>query len=454
MTHKRILWIVMVFLLAACGSKTPGMSKEDAAKALNEQVAQQAAAEEPVGVAVTEFPEDYTPRAGIKYQSKIVKGGAVMLNVEAALKNIRPMKVSELGKMEVHRVGVESFVSMSRTGIVMPLENGYLLSAVQGLYLLNNDFQLERQLFQNAVDVSYGDFPFISPKQMINDTYHDLSCRQLRCTFLQNNKIQKRWEDYMITLPLDALLASAKPMLPEAVTSKLPIKLSGKSFAGIKGGFATSAHGLNSIYTFGAKGDTLCHFKLGNPSDYESGDIPRSGEGGNRYIYQNKTYFRVAYDNTLYQLEDASTLKAVYQLNFGTLPRATRKVVSNNKDIDDLYFVEHWLESDRYLFIRLARGYDCPSSRDAGIVSLYTLLYDKQRKAFFSLPPSKSKKIEFPVPEADGAEGLAFFPNFVVDGMPVMILNGKSLKEACSKGMEALGFTDVSDNELFIISIK
>lgn len=454
MTYKRITWVVMACLLSACGSKNPGMSKEDAAKTLAEQAEQQTVIEEPVPVEVTEFPEDYTPAAGIKYQPRIVNGGVVTLNVQAALKNIRPLTVSELGKLEVHRVGLEAIPMINRAGTLIPMKDGYLLNAVQGLYLLNKEFKLVRQLFQNEVEVSSGDMPFTSPKEMIYDVYYDSSSGQLGCTFIKCDIDQKRRKEYVVTIPLEVLLASNAPIKPEALTSRLPIKLSGNSYAGMKDGFTTSALGMHSIYTFNQKGDTLCRFNVGKASDYESGGIPRTGERGNSYIYQNKTYFRMAYSNVLYHLEDASTLKAVYQLNFGALKQATKKDVSSTKNINDLFFVEDWLESDRYLFLLLAQGYNCPNGRKEGIVSLYTLLYDKQSKAFFSLPPSKSKEVEFPMPKADGTEGLVFFPNFAVDGVLVMLLNGKELKKACTKGVEVLGLTDVSDDELFIITVK
>lgn len=454
MTHKPFIWIVMIFVLTACGSKNPGMSKEDAAKALVEQATQVQTESEVTTVAVTDFPEGYMPPAGIKYEPKIVTTGAVVLNIQAALKNIRPMKVSELGKMEIHRTGIETITMLSRTGALTSVKEGYLLNAVQGLFLLKKDFQLAKQLFQNEVEISGGDMPFVNPKQMIYDVYYDSSCRQLRCTFIKISAEQDKRKEYVVTLPFDALLDSDTPLKPEVVTSRLPIKLAGNSYAGMKGGFTTSALGMCSIYTFSANGDTLCRFKVGKSSDYESGSIPRTGERGKSYIYQNKTYFRMAYSNVLYHLEDASTLKAVYQLNFGTLKQATKKEVSSNQNINDLYFVEDWLESDRYLFILLAKGYNCPDGRKEGIVSLYTLIYDKHSKVFFSLPPSKNKEVEFPVLKADGAENLSFFPNFVVDGIPVMMLSGKELKKDCNKGLETLGLTDVSDKELFIVTVK
>lgn len=49
-------------------------------------------------------------------------------------------------------------------------------------------------------------------------------------------------------------------------------------------------------------------------------------------IIKAKRRIRLAYDNTLYQLEIASTLKAIYRLDFGSLQRAVgQKVIGGSK---------------------------------------------------------------------------------------------------------------------------
>lgn len=426
MTHKPFIWIVMIFVLTACGSKNPGMSKEDAVKVLDE-TAQKETEIKAASVAVTEFPDNYTPPPGIKYQPKIITDGVVTLNIQAALKNLRSIQLGEQGKMEVYRPGVEC--PMEGWSTLIPLKNGYLLNTIKGIYQLDSSFKLNRQLFTNDVEVGYGKYSFFKPKQMIYNTYYDSSNGQLRGAFMQ---IDKKRKDYVASLSLDDLLTSDAPWTPENLTSKLPVRL-GCNYKGIEGGFSQSFSGL--YYTFGTKGDTLCCFKLGNPSDYDSGSIARTGERLNSYTYQNKIHFRIPYGNTLYRLEDTSTLKAIYRLDFGTLPRATQKEVSSKDDIDHLYYVNDWSESDRYLFIRLAKGYDCPNSREAGTVSLYSLLYDKESKTFFSVIDT-------------------FYPDCTVNGIPVMLPDGKKLKSDFPKSIESPDLSDISDYEQFIVILK
>ena len=83
--------------------------------------------------------------------------------------------------------------------------------------------------------------------------------------------------------------------------------------------------------------------------------------------------------------------KAIYRLDFGSLQRAVGRKDIGGRNVDDFYFVDQWLETDRYLFIRLTKGYDSPNARKAKSVSLYSLIYDKTSGNFFSLPHEADK---------------------------------------------------------------
>ena len=111
------------------------------------------------------------------------------------------------------------------------------------------------------------------------------------------------------------------------------------------------------------------------------------------------------YGNTVYRMTDAFTLEPVYELDFGTLHRATGEEVVGGADVDNAYFLSDWVETDSYVFMHVEKGYDCPYARDKKQVTLYSLIYDKWSKAFSSLltpgfllpqadrhsPPIKSK---------------------------------------------------------------
>lgn len=120
------------------------MNKDEIVRTLDEQAMQHETAVKAASAAMPEVTEDYTPPAGIKYRAKIETAGVKTLDVQAALKNVRSMKVSELGTLRIHRTG--ALVPMG--GSLISVDEGYLLNSYQGIYLLDKDFKLIKQLFK------------------------------------------------------------------------------------------------------------------------------------------------------------------------------------------------------------------------------------------------------------------------------------------------------------------
>ena len=220
-------------------------------------------------------------------------------------------------------------------------------------------------------------------------------------------------------------------------------------------GFIRGIPYSSRFYTHELKGDTLCYFDPTHSPDYppsESAGSVRNGESHHIYDYQGKTRIRLAYDNTLYQLENASTLKAIYRLDFGSLQRADGQKVIGGSNVDDSYFVDRWLETDRHLFIKITKGYDSPNARKAKSVSLYSLIYDKRSGDFFALPPeSNSEKPEFPYLTADGEPNMSFYPDGVVGNIPYTCLDAMKMKE---KYPDVLKGQDIPDDELIVLTIE
>lgn len=211
------------------------------------------------------------------------------------------------------------------------------------------------------------------------------------------------------------------------------------------------------FYTNALKGDTLCYFDPTHSPDYPpskgAGSV-RNGEPHHIYDYHGKTRIRLAYDNTLYQLENASTLKAIYRLDFGSFLRADGQKVTGSlsNNMDDYYFLQQWLETDRYLFIKITKGYDSPNARKAKSVSLYSLIYDKTSGDFFTLPPEdNSKDLDFPHIAADGELNIPFYPDGVVGNISFSYLDGMKAKE---KYPDILKGQDISDNELILLTVE
>ena len=120
--------------------------------------------------------------------------------------------------------------------------------------------------------------------------------------------------------------------------------------------------------------------------------------------------------------------------------------------MDDSYFVDRWLETDRHLFIKITKGYDSPNARKAKSVSLYSLIYDKRSGDFFALPPeNNSEKPEFPYLTADGEPNMSFYPDGVVGNIPYTCLDAMKMKE---KHPDVLKGQDIPDDELIVLTIE
>ena len=244
-----------------------------------------------------------------------------------------------------------------------------------------------------------------------------------------------RYEYAVATLPWDVLAEAAEPWTPDHLPSKLPIgRTQGNAFAVTEGGWLMTEAFSSRLYTFGQKGDTLCRFTVNDAEDYVPTSTYRSGENTDVYHYDGKLRLRMAYDNTVYELTDASTLKAVWRLDFGPLKRPTGKYVvgSLNNSLDGYYLVNSWIETNRYLLVQLSRSYDSPNARTQGTVTLHTLVYDKQTGDFFSLPGRTDKDGRYTYAnlpfQVEGKE-LSLLPSLTIGDRAAACFKGKRLKE-------------------------
>jgi len=188
------------------------------------------------------------------------------------------------------------------------------------------------------------------------------------------------------------------------------------------------------LCTFGQKGDTLCRFTVSDAEDYVPTSTYRSGENTDVYHYDGKLRLRMAYDDTVYELTDVSTLKAVWRLDFGPLKRPTGKYVvgSLNNSLDGYYLVNSWIETNRYLLVQLSRSYDSPNARTQGTVTLHTLVYDKQTGDFFSLPGKTDKEGRYTyanLPFRVEGKDISLLPSLTAGGRAATLFKGKRLKE-------------------------
>ena len=440
--NKLFLTFIMFLLLflASCRQRRPGMSREEAAAELLAQAAEQGARRQQAAATLDTFAADYHPPAGIKHQPTIIRTGAKVLNVPAALKNVRVLKPNALGILSFHPTGYEGYGLGAELN---PVDDGWLLTNYEGICLLDKDMKLRKVLFRNDVEISemkmgngigYG----IRSKRRFSQVGYDSSTRQLRGLYAgQETEADDclRYEYAVATLPWDVLAEAAEPWTPDHLPSKLPIgRTQGNAFAVTAGGWLMTEPFSSRLCTFGQKGDTLCRFTVNDAEDYVPTSTYRSGENTDVYYYDGKLRLRMAYDDTVYELTDASTLKAVWRLDFGTLKRPTGKYVvgSLNNSLDGYYLVNSWIEINRYLLVQLSRSYDSPNARTQGTVTLHTLVYDKQTGDFFSLPGKTDKEGWYTyanLPFRVEGKDISLLPSLTAGGWAATIFKGKRLKE-------------------------
>lgn len=462
--NKLFLTFIMFLLLflASCRQRRPGMSREEAAAELLAQAAEQGARRQQAAATLDTFAADYRPPAGIKHQPTIIRTGAKVLNVPAALKNVQALKPNALGILSFHPTGYEGYGLGAELSLV---DDGWLLADYEGICLLDKDMKLRKVLFRNDVEISemkmgngigYG----IRSKRRLSQVGYDSSTRQLRGLYAgQETEADDRlrYEYAVATLPWDVLAEAAEPWTPDHLPSKLPIgRTQGNAFAVTAGGWLMTEPFSSRLCTFGQKGDTLCRFTVSDAEDYVPTYTYRSGENTDVYYYVGKLRLRMAYDDTVYELMDASTLKAVWRLDFGPLKRPTGKYVvgSLNNSLDGYYLVNSWIETNRYLLVQLSRSYDSPNARTQGTVTLHTLVYDKQTGDFFSLPGKTDKEGRYTyanLPFRVEGKDISLLPSLTAGGRAATLFKGKRLKEM----LPDLSLSkQVKDEELVVVRME
>lgn len=462
--NKLFLTFIMFLLLflASCRQRRPGMSREEAAAELLAQAAEQGAHRQQAAATLDTFAADYRPPAGIKHQPTIIRTGAKVLNVPAALKNVQALKPNALGLLSFHPTGYEGYGLGAELSLV---DDGWLLADYESICLLDKDMKLRKVLFRNDVEISemkmgngigYG----IRSKRRLSQVGYDSSTRQLRGLYAgQETEADDRlrYEYAVATLPWDVLAEAAEPWTPDHLPSKLPIgRTQGNAFAVTAGGWLMTEPFSSRLCTFGQKGDTLCRFTVSDAEDYVPTYTYRSGENTDVYYYVGKLRLRMAYDDTVYELMDASTLKAVWRLDFGPLKRPTGKYVvgSLNNSLDGYYLVNSWIETNRYLLVQLSRSYDSPNARTQGTVTLHTLVYDKQTGDFFSLPGKTDKEGRYTyanLPFRVEGKDISLLPSLTAGGRAATLFKGKRLKEM----LPDLPLSEqVKDEELVVVRME
>ena len=385
------------------------------------------------------FTEDEPIVPGIRYEATVKNGGGIRLDIEKALKNVRPMKMSEVGSS----VKFAQLWAVDNS-VPVPYKDGYLFLDTEGLYLLDSAYQKKRMLVKNVCH-------FVLHEKTYAYTYKYTLCKPLRVDeekgIIQCQFRARKEASGMATFSLEKLMQSDSVLHTKDFQSFSP-EMYPLLFT--SDGFVTYKKNTGTFYTHTFRGDTLCRFQL--MPDYLPKSDYRNGEKFSAYSLNGQHFIRLPYDDTVYRLVDNHTLQAVYQLDFGSLHHATGKEVVGGANIDHAYQVKEWIEGDKFIFIRVAQGHDSPNSRKENAVKLYTLVYNKETQEFFSLP--QPKELAYAALEGDLLGGMEWWPQAYQDGKLYRYCSSKLLKEHPSLLEQVEGLEDLKDSEWIMVILE
>ena len=362
---------------------------------------------------------------GIRYEAVVKNEGAVRLDIEKALKNVRPMKMSEVGNsVKIVPLWATDF------SVPVPYKDGYLVLDTEGLYLLDSAYHKKRMLVKNVCH-------FVLHEKGYSYSYKYTLSKPLRvdeergviqCKFLARKEVGG-----MATFSLEKLMQSDSVLHTKDYQSFSP-EMYPSLFT--SDGFVTYKKNTGTFYTHTFRGDTLCRFEL--MPDFLPTGTYRGPESFSAYSLNGQNFVRLPYDKTVYRLVDNHTLQAVYQLDFGGLRHATGKEVISGANIDNAYQVKGWIETDEFIFIRMAQGHDSPNNREKKAVKLYSLVYNKETGEFFTLP--QPKELTYASLEGDLLEGMDWWPQTYQDGKMYRYYYSTFIKEhpALQKQIDAV----------------
>lgn len=445
---------LLVSLCSSCKNKNPNLSKEELFSEM-EQVSE-------VEVADTSsvMTEGHVPSAGIRYAAKLDRSEPLVhLDIEAALRNVRPVKLSDFGKEIVyHRIGVfEHGIEASFT----PVENGYLVNSLEGLWLLGKDLKKERLLIKNDVEfMSYGGNEGFRPHSMLRSYDYEPSSHTLYCQFTLEGK-DKVSTMYVSRISLAELLQRSSPMELKDMQKWIRTGDGYNAVFGtariftVKGGFGLYRETVDGLYTFAANGDTLCHFITGNAGFKEMKGTVRNAESSDTYKYNGQACFRLAYTDTLFRTLDASTFRPAYKIDFGTHQATRSEGLNPAVDLLDKYLVHNLTETDGYLFLSLTQNHDCPNTRNAGTVKFFQVIYNKKSGELYSFVDKTKKVVPGLIPnDLDG--GIGYWPKIQMNGRPYMLLIGRALKRAipADRLSKIPALQGLEDKEMVLITVR
>jgi hypothetical protein len=139
------------------------------------------------------------------------------------------------------------------------------------------------------------------------------------------------------------------------------------------------------MYSFEAKGDTLCRFMNCNtlPAPGKKGAYTNPDRGV-FYYYNHTLTIRQAYNDTIYRMTAPNELTAAYVFDFGERKLDVNTALFGDKS--GKLIPNEWVEADKFAVIIHTENYDCPNNRNNHTVKFFYSYYDKNARKLYRIP--------------------------------------------------------------------
>ena len=190
--------------------------------------------------------------------------------------------------------------------------------------------------------------------------------------------------------------------------------------------------GDDMMAIFNKDGDTLSAFTQHEKLINYTKNLQRGVDNGEQYEFNGKTFFRNAFNDTVFQVIPPNRLLPVYVFNVGNYKVSRQQGVDPGFDLTGKIIPQDYAETDNFIFLTFVKdGYDCPNSRKDKKVKIFHAVYSKSTRQLSVLKGDPfDYKPEILGNDIDG--GRPVWPSSYMvskNGEILIALKGKDLKE-------------------------
>jgi len=216
--------------------------------------------------------------------------------------------------------------------------------------------------------------------------------------------------------------------------------------------YSKKLKGDDMMGIFNKNGDTLSTFTQHERLINYTKSIQRGTDWGSQYEFNNKVFFRNAFNDTVFCVVPPNRLLPVYVLNLGEYKVTRQEGVDPGFDLTGKIIIEAWAETEQFIWLTFTKdNYDCPANRKSKKVKIYHALFSKENKQLSILSGDPyNYKPEILENNIDG--GIPVWPHYSENrknGGIQLSVKGKTLKKRIqSEQFKLSDAPEVEKNEL------